>query len=133
MGIYIANRFHKIFKKKIKYKKNKKILILGVSFKENCADVRNSKVIDIFFRLKKLGYSVDLYDPVAEHHQVKKLYKLKLTYNLKRKNYDGLILAVKHKIFNENFEQKIKKTLKYKNVIYFVKTHFNKISSDEKL
>ena len=75
---------------------------MGVTFKENCPDIRNSKVVDLYKVLKKdKKFKIDLYDPIAKENDFKKLYKLKLIKNLDLNQYDGVIIAVRHRIFKK--------------------------------
>ena len=75
-----------------------KILILGFTFKENCEDIRNSKVNDVCKFLQKKVKKVDIYDPIADKAQVKNYYNLKLINKPKNNYYDGIMILVKHKI-----------------------------------
>jgi UDP-N-acetyl-D-galactosamine dehydrogenase len=77
--------------------KGAKALILGVTFKEDCPDIRNSKVVDIYTELKNFGLHVDVYDPHANHHEVSEEYGISLTGNLSK--YKAIVLAVAHKEF----------------------------------
>ena len=77
-----------------------RVLILGVTFKENCTDFRNTKVIDIIHELKEFGLAIDVYDPWADSESFYKEYKINLLKDLPEKsNYDGLLLAVAHDHF----------------------------------
>ncbi len=87
-------------KKKINIK-NSKILIMGLTFKENCSDIRNSGVKMVYERLKKYTDNVDLYDPWADSEEIKKIYDINPQQTLDKGNYDGIIIAVEHKIFIE--------------------------------
>ena len=98
--------------------KNKKILVLGVTFKENCPDIRNSKVFDILNKLKKDNFEIDIYDPYASKDEVFREYKVKLLdYNeIKEKYYNCILIAVAHTQFvNLNLSEysKNKDTLIY--------------------
>jgi UDP-N-acetyl-D-galactosamine dehydrogenase len=75
-----------------------KILVLGMTFKENVPDIRNSKVIDMVVELKSYGAHVDVYDPLAEESEVRHEYNLELTGSLSKK-YDAIVLAVNHSAF----------------------------------
>jgi len=114
-------------KKKLKIKKSK-ILILGYSFKENCSDPRNSKVQDIvkYFLSKKI--SIKIYDPIVYKEFLEKKYKDLFINNISNfKNYfDGIILAVPHKILLNNYENLFKKILKKKHIIFDVKSVLKK-------
>tara|TARA_B100001964_G_C14181652_1_gene576571 strand:+ start:3 stop:1265 length:1263 start_codon:yes stop_codon:yes gene_type:complete len=122
MSMFIVKKLLKEMKiKKINIKKSK-ILVLGMTFKENCPDVRNSKVIEVVNLLKKRKAKVDVYDPIANKLEVKSKYKIKLI-NLNRNNkYDVLIFAVAHdelKKFN-----KFQKFAKVKKIIFDIKHLF---------
>jgi UDP-N-acetyl-D-galactosamine dehydrogenase len=97
MGMFVANKVVKILIQKGKIIKGSKILVLGVTFKENCPDIRNSKVVDIYNELIQFGLDVDVYDPHANSDDVKKEYGINITKNLLK--YDGIILAVSHNEF----------------------------------
>ena len=107
MGIFVANKLIKLLIKKGHKIEGSKVLILGITFKENCPDIRNSRVIDVYQELKEFGVDVEVYDPWASKQEVKEEYNLTLLDNLTG-NYDGILLAVSHdeyKLLNlENFK-----------------------------
>ncbi|WP_316786209.1 nucleotide sugar dehydrogenase [Pedobacter frigiditerrae] len=106
MGMFVANKVIKMMIAKDKVIKNAKVLILGFAFKENCPDTRNTKVIDIYTELTSFGVDVDVFDPWADKDKVKAEYGITLLDHLPIINYDAVILAVAHKVFNEiNFQQ----------------------------
>jgi UDP-N-acetyl-D-galactosamine dehydrogenase len=76
-----------------------KALILGITFKEDCPDIRNSKVIDIYTELKQFGLQVDVFDPHAEAEEVHEEYGISLIKSPNSRNYDAIVLAVAHKEF----------------------------------
>ena len=88
-----------------------KILILGVTFKENCPDIRNSKVADVHNELKEFGLEVDAYDYEADPEEVKQEYGINLIDQIKEK-YDGILLAVSHTKFSMINIESIKKDSK---------------------
>jgi UDP-N-acetyl-D-galactosamine dehydrogenase len=98
MGMFIANKVVKLLIKKGHKINQAKALILGITFKEDCPDIRNSKVIDIYKELVQFGMNVDVYDPHAGKHDVKEEYGINLVDGLLDK-YDAIILAVSHKEF----------------------------------
>ncbi len=100
MGIFVANKLVKLLISKNHVISNSKSLILGITFKEDCPDIRNSKVKDIFHELKQFNINVDVYDPHANKNEVKKEYGIDLIENINDK-YDAIILAVSHKEFLE--------------------------------
>ena len=98
MGAYIANRVMKLLTKKGTVQ-NAKILMLGITFKENCPDIRNSRVIDVIDELKDYGVDIEVYDPHADSNEVKQEYNLELV-DAPGTDYSAVVLAVKHKEFD---------------------------------
>ncbi len=104
MGSFIANQLVKQMIKKGYKISNSKVLVLGITFKENCPDIRNSKVVDIITELKDFGCNVDVFDPWADKAEVYKEYNLKIITDhkkLKDVKYEGVVLAVAHDKFND--------------------------------
>ncbi len=101
MGIYVANRMVKLLIKKGFRVEGAKILVLGITFKENCPDVRNSKVIDVIHELEDFGCDVDVFDPWADKNDVKREYGIDLLDRdrLSMERYDGVVVAVAHREF----------------------------------
>ncbi len=129
MGTYVANRLIKLLIAKNKKINNAKILLLGITFKENCPDIRNSKVIDIYNELNQFGLSVDVYDPYANAEEVYNEYDIELSSNIDS-SYDGIILAVSHNSFAEILE---KIRLTSNPVIFDVKSFWPSNSVDSRL
>jgi UDP-N-acetyl-D-galactosamine dehydrogenase len=99
MGMFVANKVVKLMIGNGKPIKGANVLILGVTFKENCPDVRNTKVVDIYNELKQFQINVDIYDPWANAVEVKHEYNLSLLPKLDNKQYDAVIVAVAHTAF----------------------------------
>ena len=100
MGIHVANTFTKLLISKDIPIKKSKVLILGITFKENCPDIRNTKIIDVVNELKEFEVDVDVFDPNASKDEVEKVLGINLLDNINNlKNYNGIILAVAHKEF----------------------------------
>lgn len=97
--LFIANKVVKLMTSKKIIINKSKVLILGFSFKENCPDFRNTKIIDIYTELISFGIIVDIYDPLVDFTAVKKNFDLDLIENIHATQYDAIILAVKHDIF----------------------------------
>lgn len=117
MGIHIANRIVKLMARNDLPIHNANVLVLGVTFKENCPDIRNSRVVDVIRELESFGIDVDVFDPLAEESEVRHEYGLSLTRELSRK-YHGIVMAVAH----QEFTKLDWKALCYdKTVIYDVK------------
>ena len=101
-----------------------KVLIMGISFKENCPDIRNSKVADVAKQLEHLGCKVDIYDPLVNPEEVKKEYGFNTISELKEGAYDASIIAVGHKIFKEMGVSNIRKLEKENGFIFDLKYLF---------
>lgn len=118
MGEYVANETIKLMLKKGIQVLGSDIVILGFTFKENCPDVRNTKVIDIYNALTEYNLSITVYDPWANPAIVEKEYGIKITNQLPAGKYDAAILAVAHNEFNT---LDIASLLKEKHIIFDVK------------
>ncbi len=104
MGAYVANETIKLMNKKGVMVKDAKILILGITFKENCPDIRNTKIVDIYHTLKEYTNNITIYDPWADAQNVKHHYDIDITQGDVQQlkgNYDAVVLAVAHKEFAE--------------------------------
>ena len=99
MGHYVASEVIKLFVKNDKEIKNASILVLGITFKENCPDVRNTKVVDVIQNLKEYGTAITVFDPWANPEEVKKEYNIVTLKNMPQTNFDGIVLAVAHETF----------------------------------
>ncbi len=104
MGAYVAEQTIKCMNKKGLMVKNAKILILGFTFKENCPDIRNTKVVDIYHTLSEYTKNVEVYDPWADDEKVKSEYCINLSsrsFEDMRGEFDAVILAVSHRQFKD--------------------------------
>ncbi|HCW06272.1 MAG TPA: Vi polysaccharide biosynthesis protein VipA/TviB, partial [Cytophagales bacterium] len=122
MTVYIANDVIKLMSKNQLPIHNGKVLVLGLTFKENCPDIRNSKVVDLIRELSSFGTQVDVYDPHADAEEVKHEYQLTLTKSISQK-YHAIVLAVAHTEFGSLPWDSIKEP---KAVIYDVKGFLDK-------
>ena len=123
MGAYVANQTIKVMNKKGVIVKDAKVLILGVTFKENCPDIRNTKVADIYSTLKEYSDNITVFDPWANRTRVEKEYDIQLTavsLSQLKGQFDAVILAVAHKEF-EPFNKRDFLRDKVKGVVYDVK------------
>lgn len=119
MGAYVANQTIKCMNKKGVMVKDSKILILGITFKENCPDIRNTKIVDIYHTLLEYTPNITIYDPWANKEHVKQEYDVELTNELPAGEiYDACILAVAHKDF---LELDVRSLVKDSGVVYDVK------------
>lgn len=130
MGMFVANKVVKLMIKKEQKVNASKALILGVTFKEDCPDIRNSKVIDIYNELMQYGMKVDVYDPHADHHEVSEEYNITLIGEV-GSEYDAVILAVSHKEFlNIDYKKIIKNS---NSVIFDTKSFLDRNLVDARL
>ena len=118
MGAYVANQTIKCVNKKGVMVKDAKILLMGVTFKENCPDVRNTKIIDIYTTLQEYTNKVTVYDPWANADVVKHEYGIDITTELPIEKFDAIIMGVAHKQF---LSLDVKSLVKEGGVIYDVK------------
>ncbi len=108
MSYYISQRILKIIiEKKINFNQSQ-ILLLGLSFKENCPDIRNSKIFDLIDELKSFNVNLDIFDPIVNSYEVKKDFGLKLLTQPKVGKYDLVVIAVSHQFFQELGIEKIR-------------------------
>jgi len=106
MGKFVGAKVIKLMINKGFVIKNSNILLLGITFKENCPDIRNSKIIDIHTELLSYGANVDVYDPIAEKDEVIAQFDVNLIEDLKSIDYDAVIFAVAHDNFlSEEFQE----------------------------
>lgn len=118
MGEYVASQFVKLMIKKGISINSANVLMLGITFKENCPDVRNTKIVDVISSLKEYDINVTIFDPWANPNEVMHEYELLTTQSIPDETFDGIILGVAHKEFlNLNF----KSLQKPKSVLYDVK------------
>jgi UDP-N-acetyl-D-galactosamine dehydrogenase len=130
IGEYVANQVIKLMLKKGIQVVNSEVLVLGFTFKENCPDVRNTKVVDIVKALKEYNINITIYDPWAKAQDVMHEYGLKVINEMPVNKYDATILAVAH---NEFAGLDIISLLNKLHVIYDVKGFLNKELVDERL
>jgi UDP-N-acetyl-D-galactosamine dehydrogenase len=124
MGRYFARE---LIKKLIFNKvgiKDSKVLMLGITFKENVPDIRNSKVISIINELKEFGIVVDVWDPCADSEEVRHEYGIEPISSPAPAFYDGVVFAVKHREFIELGKAGLEKFLKNNGIFYDIKEVF---------
>lgn len=121
MAAYAASQMVKAMTKKGIRVAGAKILIMGLTFKENCPDLRNTKVIDVIHELKDYNCHVDVYDPWVSHEEAKKEYGITITDKPEKNSYDGIILAVAHRQFKEMGEKEIRKLGASEHILYDLK------------
>ena len=133
MSGFVANKMIKMLIKAGKQIMCSKILILGVTFKENCPDIRNTRVIDILKRLEEKNVKVDVYDPWVNSEEAKDEYGIEIIESPNIKMYDGIIIAVAHNQFKEKGIASIRSFGKENHVLYDIKYLFKSDESDLRL
>ncbi|QGY46562.1 nucleotide sugar dehydrogenase [Maribellus comscasis] len=131
MGVWVASQVVKLLIHNGHAVKNSRILVLGITFKENCPDIRNTKAIDVIKELKAYGCEVDVYDPWAGKDEVELEYGLKLVDNYTDVRYDGIVLAVSHNEFRNIDVAKLRNG--HNAVIYDIKGIWPKEKVDGRL
>ena len=129
MGGYVASQIVKLMVRKERKVLGAKVLMLGITFKENCPDIRNTRAIDIYKELKSYEMSVDVYDPWADPAEVRHEYNIDIV-NTPKTNYDAVVLAVSH---NEFLEMNLHDLTVEGGIIYDVKAILPKHSVDARL
>ena len=130
MGEYIANETVKLMLKKGRQVLNSELLILGFTFKENCPDVRNTKVVDIYRALKEYNIQITVYDPWVNPDVAKYEYGIEVIKTLPDHNFDAIVLSVAHNVFQD---LDISSLLKENHVIFDVKCILDKTQVDGRL
>lgn len=133
MGEYVVTQLVKTMIKKRIQVEGAKVLVLGLSFKENCPDVRNTKVIDIVHELEEYNIEVDVYDPWVDKAEAEREYNVTPISKPAVNNYDGIILAVAHNEFVEMGVDQIRAFGKNEHVLYDLKYVFTKEDTDIRL
>ena len=121
MALYVADQITKLMASKRIHVKGSRALMMGITFKENCPDIRNSKVVDVVRELQKHGAEVDIYDPWADNAELKHEYGLRVIRDLKPRRYDVAVVAVAHKAFRELGAEGLRKLCKKTHVLYDIK------------
>lgn len=133
MGAYVVTQLVKgMIKKKIQVE-GAKVLILGLSFKENCPDIRNTKIIDIVAELKEYETQVDVYDPWVDQAEAEHEYGITPVQSVEKNTYDAVILAVAHEQFKEMGATAIRALGKTNHVLYDLKYVLSQAESDIRL
>lgn len=130
MGKYVASEVAKLMIQHDLKVKDAEILVLGITFKENCPDVRNTKAVDVINELKEYGANVTIYDPSANSEEVKKEYHLDSLKTIPNKKFDAIVLTVAHKEFTELNLELLKKQ---KSIVYDVKNFLSSEKVDKSL
>jgi UDP-N-acetyl-D-galactosamine dehydrogenase len=132
MGQYVAQEVIKLMIRKECKVKNGRVLILGITFKENCPDIRNSKVIDVIQELQKYNLNIDVYDPWADTDEVSAEFGISLSTSeaALKKDYDAVILAVSHHKFRD---LDLDAHRNHPSIVFDVKSFYDKHKTDGRL
>lgn len=133
MGAYVAAQLVKSMTKKRIQVQGSRVLIMGLTFKENCPDLRNTRVVDIVHELAEYDVNVDVYDPWVDASEVEKEYGIKPVAALEAGQYDAVVLAVAHDQFKQMGAEKIRALGKQPHVLYDLKYVLDRDESDLRL
>jgi UDP-N-acetyl-D-galactosamine dehydrogenase len=133
MALYVTGQITRLMATKRIHVKGARALVLGMTFKENCPDIRNSKVIDVVRELKSHGAQVDIYDPWANPSECLHEYGLRTVRELKPGRYDVAIVAVAHRQFRELGARGVRRLCKKNHVVYDIKHVFPAAATDGRL
>jgi UDP-N-acetyl-D-galactosamine dehydrogenase len=133
MGQHVAQRVIKLMVQRRMQVAQSKVLVLGLAFKENCPDLRNTRVVDVVAELRSYDIDVDVHDPWVSAAQAQHEYGLELTPELVPDTYDAIVLAVAHSQFIELGVERIRALGKRENVLFDVKQALPRESVDDRL
>ena len=134
MSSYVADEIAKLMSRKRIHIKGSRVLVLGITFKENCPDIRNSKVVDVVRELLNFGAEVDIYDPWADASACVHEYGLKPLQKLSPgRRYDAAVVAVAHRQFHELGVAGVRRLCAKNHVVYDIKHVFRAAEVDGRL
>jgi UDP-N-acetyl-D-galactosamine dehydrogenase len=133
MSLYVAGEIVKLMTRKRIHVNGARTLVLGITFKENCPDIRNSKVIDVVRELQKYGSEVEVYDPWADAAACKHEYGMRPVRKLIQKRYDAVVIAVAHREFGQLGAASVHALCRRKHVLYDIKHVFKHDEVDGRL
>jgi UDP-N-acetyl-D-galactosamine dehydrogenase len=133
MGIYVAERVAQLMLKKRIHVNGARILMLGLTFKENCPDLRNSKVVDVIRELQGYGAKVDVYDPWVNADEAEHEYGIRPIRKPATGKYDAIVVAVAHQQFRDMGLKTIRSFAKSPHVLYDIKHVFKAHEVDGRL
>ena len=133
MALHVAEQITRLMAAKRIHVKGARVLVLGITFKENCPDIRNSKVADVVRELVKQGALLEVYDPWASAAECRHEYGLTLVRELKSSRYDAAVVAVAHRQFRELGARGVRRLCRRKHVLYDIKHVFPAAAVDGRL
>src|SRR6188474_1941262 len=133
MALYVANEIVKLMTQRRIHVKGARILVMGLAFKENCPDVRNTRIVDVVNELAKFGAAVDIYDPWVDPAEAHHEYGLRPVKRLRPRCYDAIVMGVAHRQFREMGIAKVRALAKKRHVLYDIKYVFDRDEVDGRL
>jgi UDP-N-acetyl-D-galactosamine dehydrogenase len=133
MSLYVASEVVRLMNTKKIHIKDSRVLVLGMTFKENCPDIRNSRVADVIRELEEYGAKVEVHDPWASPAETRHEYGIRLVGSLKRGRYDAVVVAVAHDEFKKLGMRGIRALCKARHVVYDIKHVFSARQTDGRL
>jgi UDP-N-acetyl-D-glucosamine/UDP-N-acetyl-D-galactosamine dehydrogenase len=133
MALYVAGQITRLMARKRIHVNGAQVLVLGITFKENCPDIRNSKVVDVVRELRKQGARVDVHDPWADGAECREEYGLTLLAAPRARHYDAAVVAVAHRQFRELGPSGVRRLCKRAHVLYDIKHVFPATQVDGRL
>ena len=133
MGLYVAGQVARLMLRRRIHVSGSRILVLGLAFKENCPDVRNSRVIDVVRELEQFGARVEVHDPVVDPDEALRCYGIELISKPRQGAYDGIVLAVAHDEFREIGAGSLRRLGRTPHVLYDVKYVLDASETDGRL
>jgi len=133
MGIYVAQQVAQLMIRRRIQVRDARILVMGLTFKENCPDVRNTRIVDVVRELTKFGARVDVYDPWADAAEARREYGFAPVKRLRRGSYDAIVMGVAHQQFRDMGIARIRAMAKRRHVLYDIKHVFGRDEVDGRL
>ena len=133
MALHVAEQLMRLMAAKRIHVKGARVLVLGITFKENCPDIRNSKVADVVRELRKQGARVEVYDPWANAAECRHEYGFAPVHRLKANRYDAVVVAVAHRQFRELGARGVRRLCRARHVLYDIKHVFPAAAVDGRL
>ncbi|MGJ8629169.1 MAG: Vi polysaccharide biosynthesis UDP-N-acetylglucosamine C-6 dehydrogenase TviB [Sulfitobacter sp.] len=133
MGAYVVNQLVKTMIRRRIQVNGSRVLVLGLTFKENCPDLRNTRVIDIVNELTEFGIQVDVYDPWVDSEEAKGEFSIEMVQDPQMGAYDGLVLAVAHDEIRASGSEKVRSFGRPNHILYDIKSVFPHDESDLRL
>jgi UDP-N-acetyl-D-galactosamine dehydrogenase len=133
MGLHIASEVVRLMTHRRIHVSGSRVLMLGLTFKENCPDIRNSKVVDVIREMQKYGAEIDVYDPWVDATEAQHEYGVKLVRSLRKGHYDAAIVAVAHKEFKEMGPAAVRQLCRRSHVLFDIKYVFPAADVDGRL